>query len=222
MARIFSLTPMLRPGIKLMSAELHLFEGPRFRTLYRLSYLCKVTTLDFLNESASGLWRKFSTYTKSYFAGEQNPLSQKIGWNHSHRLFNWSTVMLIDCLPYSWWLNLRTGGPVACLHSHSRPVRCSKPNKLTDTCNKMYLLKPNLTSSSAAFLGPNCGQSFQWQVWSFKYCRRTSVEEFLDLSTSFRVDNFTLDQESSIPQAAAYFHWEVATGKSNECNKKLD
>ena len=37
-ARAFSLTPMQRPGIKLMLAPLHLFEGPYFRTLYRLSY----------------------------------------------------------------------------------------------------------------------------------------------------------------------------------------
>ena len=31
------LTPMLRPGIKLVSAQLHLLEGPWFRTLYWLS-----------------------------------------------------------------------------------------------------------------------------------------------------------------------------------------
>ena len=37
-ARIFALANMPQSGIELVSDQLHLFEGPKFGTLYRLSY----------------------------------------------------------------------------------------------------------------------------------------------------------------------------------------
>ena len=37
-AKMFSRTPMLWPVMELRSAQLQFFEGPSFRTLYRLSY----------------------------------------------------------------------------------------------------------------------------------------------------------------------------------------
>ena len=38
MAGIFSLTPMPQRGIELLSGQLHLLEGPKFRKLYQMSY----------------------------------------------------------------------------------------------------------------------------------------------------------------------------------------
>ena len=54
MAWIFSLTPMPRTGIQLMSAQLYFFGGPSFRMLYRLSYRGPVRNLH--RYGNAGIW----------------------------------------------------------------------------------------------------------------------------------------------------------------------